>query len=478
MPSRLLSLVAALVLGGLLAAAPATAAEPLFGFNDNAVGQRLVSPATDADALSKAGARVSRLTLDWRWTEARRGVYQFATYDAIYGAYLARGIRPVLTVMFAPSWAIDPATPCNQYQADCRFPPGVAHDGSWRAFLATVAQRYPQAAAIELWNEPNLAGFWQPRPDAARYAQLLRSGFEAIKAVAPSMTVLNGGLSNLQKSDLSGIALRGFLASMYANGAKGAMDGISVHPYPGGMGDSLLYKTMDDVRDVRGIYGDAATPIWVTEVGVSTGGVAAVTAADQARSTIHLYRTLSAMPDVRALLFHTLFQQPFGTAQTRGYALLSPDGVPTPAYCLLAALHATGYACPAGVTVPAADPVREADWRAQARLHSALDAVRAYFSQRGTYVGFTNSVLHAADARLSSIAPLVSVKPGPGADSTQIRIYQSSAAPKEVMVCNASTGSSTYCIWVVRGRLDRYHRDAGSIATAAYAMRQGATAAW
>ena len=36
-----------------------------------------------------------------------------------------------------------------------------------------VAQRYPEAAAIEIWNEPNVHWFWRPRPDPARYTELL-----------------------------------------------------------------------------------------------------------------------------------------------------------------------------------------------------------------------------------------------------------------------------------------------------------------
>jgi len=459
----LASAVVALLLAGQASAASPAA---LFGFNDNAVGQGLTTPGQDAAKLSSIGADVARVTLDWRWAEPKPGTYDFSRADAIYAAELSRGIRPLFVVLWAPSWALDASTPCDQYREDCHLPPGPAHDGDWARFLAAVATRYPGAAAIELWNEPNLVQYWQPKPDVVRYTQLLKVGFQAIKTANPSMTVLSGGLSNLQTSDAAGnVKLRSFIAGMYANGAKGSMDGISFHPYPRSANDALLYQSFDDVRDLRDYYGDAGTPLWVTEAGVSTTGANPFTESQQARVSLHLYQTIKAMPDVRAVLLHTLFETAApATSVERGFGVVHSDGSPKPAYCLLAAERATTYSCPPSVSVPLMpDAVAEADWTAQRLVHTALDAARGYYAQHHSYLGLTSANLHDLDPLLSALSPAEAARPGVLADPSQIRVYTWSPYPNDLIVCNASKATYAYCIYVRRGRFSRYNRDSSSI---------------
>jgi len=211
--------VTAAVTGGIGANATSAAAAPVFGFNDNAVGQGVVSNADDASWLSDAGAGIARITLEWRWVERDRGVYDFRGYDLRYSGLLARGVRPLIAVMFAPSWAVPPTVPCDFTRDNCRYPPAKSHNSDWADMLGAVARRYPQAAGIELWNEPNVVSFWAPKPDVARYTELLKIGYQAVKAANPSMPVLSGGLGNFQTSDAAGnVAVRAFLSGIYANG--------------------------------------------------------------------------------------------------------------------------------------------------------------------------------------------------------------------------------------------------------------------
>jgi len=251
------------------------------------------------------------------------------------------------------------------------------------------------------------------------------------------------------------------------------MDAISLHPYPNGLGDALLYKTFDDVRDMRELYGDRSKPLWATETGLTTTGSSAFTEGDQARTLVHVYRTLGSMPDVEAVLFHTLFEPPqeIEGSDGPGFGVVHANGVPKPAYCALAAERATAYNCPTSVVVPGADATQDANWSAQGRVHSALDASRSYYSAHATYAGFTNAVLHAMVPALSALAPPPGAKPGPGNDPTQIGIYYSSSSPSDITVCNASTGSYAYCIWQRRGSWIRYNRSSVSIAGAYQATR-------
>ena len=206
----------------------ATGPGAIVGFNDNAVRAGQISPDRDAALTAAVGAHLQRVTFDWRVVEPRPGVYHFEQYDAIYKALLAHGIRPIFIPMFAPAWAAPQGRTCFFLGGDCRYPPGPRMDGAWRNILTLLARRYPSSAGIEIWNEPNLRMFWQPRPDPGRYVQLLRSAWLAIKAVDPGMPVVSGGLSNLQESDDGDISLPDYLGAMYSNDAQRWIDRKSV----------------------------------------------------------------------------------------------------------------------------------------------------------------------------------------------------------------------------------------------------------
>src|SRR5437764_14041519 len=98
---RLLTALSVLVTF-ILVAAPGAFAGALFGFNDNSVGFGQLTAPVDAGLAAQAGANVSRVQFDWRYAEASQGLWNLGQYDAIYNADLAKGIRPVFIVAFAP----------------------------------------------------------------------------------------------------------------------------------------------------------------------------------------------------------------------------------------------------------------------------------------------------------------------------------------------------------------------------------------
>jgi hypothetical protein len=323
----------------------------LFGFNDGAIRAGLISAAADADLTAKAGANVHRVVFDWRRVEARRGNPDFTAYDRIYRAMLARGVRPLLILMLAPSWALDGA--CDQYRKDCRYPPSPAHDDAWRNIAAKLAQRYPWAAGIEIWNEPNLRATWRPRPDPARYAQLLREAYQAIKAVNPRMPVAGGALNDITVNTSGGdISLRNFAAALYANGGRGYMDALSFHDYPWstdiGPGTHFA-KTLAAIRAVRDAAGDAATPLWVTETGVSTTGTDlrfVFSQEQQAATLVAILDALGREADVKMAIVHTLLEgtQPASSPEL-GYGLVHRDLTPKLAFCAIAAARGSAWRC-------------------------------------------------------------------------------------------------------------------------------------
>jgi Cellulase (glycosyl hydrolase family 5) len=330
---------------------PAPRPAPLFGFNDNAIRAGLISAADDAELTDRVGANVHRLGFDWRWVEPTPGEYHWDAYDEIYREMTARGVRPLFILIYAPSWALDAAEACDQWQADCRYPPGREHYDDWRRMAAAIAQRYPDAAGIEIWNEPNERMFWLPGPQPKRYAELLGEAYAAVKEVDPSMPVLGGSVSNRQGDEEAGMTQVEFLERLYDAGGGDAMDGISVHPYPWSLSLDLLELSLAQVREIRDSHGDTGKPLWVTEVGLSTTGWDprfVFTPEQQAWGLAKIYESLAAMDDVRSVIVHSLIWSDGAAWEGEaGYPVLNADHTPKPAYCALAALRGNDGACPA-----------------------------------------------------------------------------------------------------------------------------------
>jgi polysaccharide biosynthesis protein PslG len=328
------------LLAALLAAAacvPAVAgAQPLFGFNDNAVRGGRIPAAQDAGLAASVGANITRLTFDWRWVEPYKGSVSLWQYDQIYKALMAHGIRPLFMLAFAPQWARSPTVTCNQWKQECRYPPDPAHYADWRRIVATIATRYPGAAGIEVWNEANTALFWQPRPDATAYADLLKQTKAAVKAVNPSLPVITSGLGIYDTSTAWATSTWTFLNTIYARAGKASFDGIGMHAYPSslynGLGSGLEWLLWR-YRATRNSNGDNSKPLWFTEGGYRTGGSGAWTEQQQAQGTSSLYSALAGAPDVRAVVLHELVDG------TGGYGVVHSNLTPKPAFCSLATLR-------------------------------------------------------------------------------------------------------------------------------------------
>lgn len=333
-------------------AAPQPGAQ-LFGYSDNTAQAGAASAARVADLLKLGGSDVARVTFDWRVVEPFEDEYNLDAYDTIYREYLARGVRPIFTILFSPWWTWEEGVSCDQWTQDCTYPPARAHDRDWREIAALVAQRYPLAAGIEVWNEPNLHWYWRPRPDVTRYTELQRHAYSAIKSVAPSMPVVSAGLNNQLRTDEYNVSMTDFARGIYANGGKDSMDALNFHPYPWGRKQLDFAESFAAIRAVRDSNGDSAKPLWVTEFGLSTTGddpLNVFTAEQQAQGLVADYRAIRAMPDVDLVTIHTLIE-PKGRNdydpldREVGFGVADRYLRPKPAFCALSAARGVRAPC-------------------------------------------------------------------------------------------------------------------------------------
>ena len=173
--------------------------------------------ANDADAfatLQDTGSKWARHFLYWSDGEPAKGQYSeeyLRAYDQIVARETALGVKPLLVVTGSPGWASG--------SGDVNTPPRNPQD--YADFVGMLARRYAgRVKQYEIWNEQDHDQFWRGGPEAAKYADLLRRSYAAIKAADGAASVSVGPLTGGNHA---------FMQQLYDNGAKGAFDAVTVH---------------------------------------------------------------------------------------------------------------------------------------------------------------------------------------------------------------------------------------------------------
>jgi polysaccharide biosynthesis protein PslG len=355
--SRLLAL-AMIVAGLALLAAPVLAFVPSrgepeqsrFGLADGGDLETLSGSerARYLDGVAATGAKWIRVGLYWSVIQPRgRSSYAWTPFDRIVAAARARGLNVLGVLIYTPPWARPPG-------ADPSTPPSDPSEYARFAAAAAAHFRGRGVRAYEIWNEPNNSSFWAPGPDPARYAQLLRLAYPAIKGADSSATVVTGGLSPFGSyGAVSGEHMNPltFLERMYASGARGSFDAVGWHPYsyPYGLAYeawsawSQMAETTPSARSIMAANGDDEKQIWPTEMGAPTGSSSqAVSEAAQARLVTDMYAKLATWSWAGPAFFYNYRDKgPNASDREQNFGLVRHNGTPKPA---LAAFEAAAKA--------------------------------------------------------------------------------------------------------------------------------------
>lgn len=314
----------------LLMTTPANAMR--FGFNDDFMDH----PELAATA-QQAHANVARVPLGWAWVQPTPAPVKWTYVDRIYNALIARGQRPIFVIYQAPRWS-HPAHPATM---------ATPRSSLYASFVAKVAARYPKAAAIELFNEPNQSPFYD-QPNVKEYVTLVKAACAAIKKVAPTMSVIGGspapytnkpadygGIPIANASGIRAIDWVAFIKGIKRYGGTAALDGLSLHPYPGSTN-----VVSDFTRQLRTVQSITKLPIWITEIGISTcpGSIPAAAPDVQARQLVALYREAERFK-VQSFIVHRLRDLKPDSGWESGSGLLNATGGLKPAFAALSALR-------------------------------------------------------------------------------------------------------------------------------------------
>jgi xylan 1,4-beta-xylosidase len=288
-------------------------------------------------------------------------VYDWTKLDQLYDTLLAKGIRPFVELGFTPEAMKTSDLTIFYWKGNTSHPKLEPWRDLIDAFIRHVRQRYGVEEVrkwfFEVWNEPNLDGFWE-KADQAAYFELYDVTARAIKAIDPALRV--GGPAT------AGAAwVPEFLAHVKKAGS--AVDFVTTHTYgvdggfldEKGQQDTKLSASPDaivgDVRRVREQIQASAfpnLPLYFTEW--STSYTPRDSVHDSYVSAAYivekLRRTQGLVQGMSYWTYTDLFEEPGPPTKPfeGGFGLMNPQGVRKPAwfaYKYLNALKGQALVC-------------------------------------------------------------------------------------------------------------------------------------
>lgn len=261
----------------LLAAQPAPAAPAPPGF----VG---ISPQSapsefDFDLMERAGLRSVRLPLHWPSVESVDPLFGEPDWDGFdHAVALAarHGMRVLPFAWGTPPWLapearLEPVATARQRRA-------------WTGFLGRAVRRYGAFGSFwrereelpympvrlwEVWNEQNIVTFGDADPE--RFARLVRLSGRVMRRADPSAKLILGGFFGRPLQVPPNVRSGDFLSRLYrARNVKRWFDGVALHPYVSHA--AAMRGQIRNLRRVMRAHHDAATPLYVTELGWGSDG--------------------------------------------------------------------------------------------------------------------------------------------------------------------------------------------------------------
>jgi hypothetical protein len=245
--------------------------------------------------LQRGGVDSTRIPMDWGGVQPMRGgPFNWTTIDLVVARAATAGIEVLPFLNGAPSWAV-PAVwvpgSSHTVKAPSHLPAAGAAAAAWSNFVKGAVARYGPNGSFwaenpavpqrpirtwQIWNEPNFK-YFVAKPNPAEYGRLVKLSYTALRGADPGAKLVLGGMFSRPKGGKSikekpkrVYFASDFLEQMYetTRGIKAKFSGVALHPYTGRYQE--LTPEIEEVRAVQKAHGDAAKPLWITELGWSS----------------------------------------------------------------------------------------------------------------------------------------------------------------------------------------------------------------
>jgi len=205
----------------------------------------------DLALATEIGATHVRIDMWWGIIEPEKGQFEWDFPDRVIDAIVAAGLKPYPILCYNSAWSPDASPATEEQRVD------------YGNYVYEMVKRYKDRVQLwEVWNEPNIRPFWVPTPDPELYAELLKVAYTRAKEADPDCTVVGFCTAGADYE---------FIEGGYRNGAKNYFDALSFHHYGDARDERQLEREIRRMRRILDRNGDAGKPIFITELGISTG---------------------------------------------------------------------------------------------------------------------------------------------------------------------------------------------------------------
>jgi hypothetical protein len=252
-PRRTLTGIALATAAAAALVVPATGVGAVAALQDDVLATTpLAQIPTRIDLVKQTKAKVTRVDILWQLvaptppanpTDPNDKAYDWSRIDAIFSGLAAANITPIVSTYGTPDWAV---AGTNNPHPVTLYNPNAPTTAAFGAFMKAVATPYsrtfvpagsttalPRVRHFEIWNEPNLKGFFQfnGSSNLSKYKGLVKAGYTNIKA-ANRNTIVIGGVGGPRSSTGQGnIGAKVWLNGL-VNDKSVKFDAYSQHIYP------------------------------------------------------------------------------------------------------------------------------------------------------------------------------------------------------------------------------------------------------
>ena len=273
--------------------------------------------------------------------------YNYTYVDRIFDRFIELGIRPYIELGFMPQ-QLASGTQTIFYWKGNTTPPKAYK--KWTdmvvALLKHLKGRYGEEVVdwpIEVWNEPNLPGFWY-KADMEEYFKLFKESFKAIKAYDARFKVGGPAICGVRDAEW----IHGFLDFCKKEGIKPDM--ITRHHYtisfPERIGhydyskledSKMRFENLQSTRDIIDSYKEyKGLPIHLTEF--STSYTPRGVIHDTNLNAAYLARQLAGLGDMNEAYSYWTFGDVFEEQGVQsslfhgGFGLVAAGNIPKPTF--------------------------------------------------------------------------------------------------------------------------------------------------
>jgi hypothetical protein len=214
------------VLGKVTPRAGSQIAVSPLGIGFETLDRKMFQPERTYEHLANLGVKWARVQTGWCRCETQKGHFDFAWLDEIVDSLIRIGVQPWFNLGYG-NRLYTPDAP-NDFAVGCVPMRTEEERQAWVRFVRAIAEHFAtRVRHWEIWNEPNISGFWRPeKPSAAGYVDLVKLTAPEIRSRVPGVVLIGGAFSGGPMTSKSP-----YLAGCLEAGLADLVDRISYHPY-------------------------------------------------------------------------------------------------------------------------------------------------------------------------------------------------------------------------------------------------------